>query len=142
MKLVDAVPAPTAVVRTRTTRAEFKPLIRALFDKVYSSGVKLRGHNVIVYRRGEGDALDMEVGVLLDAPVALAGELVAGETPGGRAITAVHCGPYERIGETYDAISAWAETQGVRLGGTFWEVYGDWNEDPAKLETQVYHGVA
>lgn len=123
-------------------KARFKALIRPMFDEVYSAGVKLSGHNVIVYRKHAGGALDLEVGVLLAAPVEPRGALVASATPAGRAATALHVGPYDRLGETYDALSAWVATGGLRLGDTFWEVYGDWHEDPAQLETRIFHLVA
>jgi effector-binding domain-containing protein len=139
--IIDAVAAATAVVRVRTNRDEFKSLIRGLFDRVYASGTALRGHNVIVYRVA-GEDLEMEVGVLLDTPVALRGELVPSATPSGRAATAVHIGPYDRIGETYDALIRWVEARGEKLGAGFWEVYGDWTDDPARLETRIYHLLA
>jgi effector-binding domain-containing protein len=144
-ELIDAVSAPTAVVRARTTWQAFRGLIRGMFDEVYGSGVALRGANVIVYRvvgdGRDGGALDMEVGVRLDAPVELRGALVASETPAGRAASAVHVGPYDRMGETYDALHAWVRARGLRLGDAFWEVYGDWAEDPEQLETWIYHRV-
>lgn len=140
-ELIDAVAAPTAVVRALTTRTEFKSLIRPLFDRVYASGVALRGHNVIVYRSSD-DAIEMEVGVLLDAPAELRGELVASATPAGRAARALHVGPYDRMGETYDALHRWVAARGEVLGGTFWEVYGDWTDDPKALQTTIYHLLA
>ena len=140
-ELVDAVAASTAVVRVQTTRHEFKSLIRPLFDRVYASGAALKGQNIIVYRLSS-DALEMEVGVRLDVPVALRGELVASATPSGRAATALHIGPYDRLGETYDAMNRWVAARGEKLGDTFWEVYGDWTDDPAELETRIYHLLA
>ena len=137
-QLIDAVSAATAVIRARTSWKEFKSLIGPLFGRVYAGGRKLPGHNVIVYRIA-GEVLEMEVGVLLDAPVELGGELVAGETPAGRAATALHVGPYDAMGTTYDALIHWVKAQGLRMGSAFWEVYGHWDEDPAKLETRIYH---
>jgi hypothetical protein len=32
---------------------------------------------------------------------------------------------------------AWCAARGHRLQGTRWEIYGDWADDPAVLETQV-----
>ena len=28
---------------------------------------------------------------------------------------------------------------GPRLAGVSWEVYGDWDDDPAKRRTDIYH---
>lgn len=117
-QLVDAVAEPTAVIRERTTWADFKGRIRPLFDRVYGSGTKLSGHNVIIYRIVDG-GLEMECGVLLASPTALRGELSAGTTPAGRAVTVVHVGPYDRMGEAYDALKPWIEERGGRLGSVF-----------------------
>ncbi len=29
--------------------------------------------------------------------------------------------------------------RGLELAGPRWEIYGDWREDPADLETEVYY---
>jgi hypothetical protein len=33
----------------------------------------------------------------------------------------------------------WCAEQGRPLAGPRWEIYGDWREDPAELETEVYY---
>ena len=57
---------------------------------------------------------------------------------GGDWAAAVHIGPYDRMGATYDAIAAWATQNGYRLAGMNMEVYGDWVSDPAKVETKLH----
>jgi hypothetical protein len=59
------------------------------------------------------------------------------ETPAGKLATALHVGPYERLGETHAAIHAWADANKMTFAGKSWEIYGDWSDDPAKLETRV-----
>ena len=39
-------------------------------------------------------------------------------------------------------MNRWVAAHGEKLGGTFWEVYGDWTDDPAELETRIYHLLA
>jgi len=36
----------------------------------------------------------------------------------------------------------WCRSQGHRLSGTRWEVYGHWTDDPSKLRTDVYYLLA
>ena len=42
------------------------------------------------------------------------------------------------MARTYDVLMAWADDGGHVFTGPSWEVYGDWDEDPAKLETEIF----
>ena len=53
-----------------------------------------------------------------------------------------HTGPYQRLGETYDAMATYARANGLDISGPFWEIYGHWNDDPAWLETEIFHLIA
>jgi effector-binding domain-containing protein len=59
------------------------------------------------------------------------------ETPSGKVATALHVGPYERLGDAHKAIHAWAAANKISFAGKSWEIYGDWTEDVAKLETRI-----
>jgi effector-binding domain-containing protein len=63
----------------------------------------------------------------------------ATETPGGEVATAVHVGPYDRLGDTHAALRDWANRNRRTFAGKSWEIYGDWNDDPGKLETTVVY---
>jgi hypothetical protein len=43
------------------------------------------------------------------------------------------------LAEAHRTIHEWSRENGRALAGTSWEIYGDWNEDPAKLETLVMY---
>ena len=65
---------------------------------------------------------------------------LAGMLPGGKAAVAVHRGPYDTIGETYEKITEYIKAQGYEHMGICWESYVD---DPQKtaterLKTEVY----
>jgi len=66
-----------------------------------------------------------------------AGEIVCTATPSGNVAMTVHVGGYDGLHRAHDAIRAWAAREARILGGTSWEIYGDWSDDPAKLETTV-----
>jgi hypothetical protein len=40
-------------------------------------------------------------------------------------------------GVVRDAIHDWAHANSRTLGGQSWEIYGDWSDDPSRLETRV-----
>jgi len=60
-------------------------------------------------------------------------------TPSGEAIMTVHRGSYERLAAAPTAVHDWCRKHGRRTGGFSWEIYGDWTNDPNKLETTVVY---
>ena len=86
--------------------------------------------------------MTVDFGVQVARPFTPEGEVALAETPAGKVASALHVGPYDRIGETHQAIQAWVTANQVKLAGKSWEVYGDWTDDPAKLETQIEYLLA
>ena len=68
-----------------------------------------------------------------------AGEVYAGETPGGEAAAAVHGGPYNRMNETHDAIRRWMVANRRESAGLSREIYGDPTPDPTDTETTIVY---
>jgi effector-binding domain-containing protein len=130
----------TAVIARSTTWAEYPKLWRQLLDQVYgflkTSDARQTGHNVMLYK---DDLPNVEVGVEVDRTFAPAGQVVSSALPTGRAAMAVHRGSYHRLGETHRAVIDWCAANGHEPAGPRWEVYGDWREDEAELETEVYY---
>ena len=56
----------------------------------------------------------------------------------GRAVHAVHAGPYANLHRTYAVLHTWCSQHALELTGESWEVYGDWTDDPSKLETGLF----
>jgi effector-binding domain-containing protein len=143
VRIVEATAGPLAVVRaSRIAPPELGATIMASLDKVYAllrgRGMGGLGHNVVVYRVGP-PPWDIEIGVQTPSPIAPEGEVVASETPAGRAATAVHWGAYDRLHETHQKIHVWCRANGFKLGAYNWELYGDWFDDPAKVRTDVFY---
>ena len=84
----------------------------------------------------------VDFGVQVTRPFAQSGEVFFTETPAGKIATALHTGSYERLGETHQAIQKWVASNSMVLAGQSWEIYGDWTDDPAKLETQIEYLLA
>jgi effector-binding domain-containing protein len=104
-------------------------------------GLHTDGHNVFLYHHPARRDLPMDVdfGVEVTRAFQSAGEVYATETPAGMAAVAVHVGPYDRMKETHDAIHAWREANHREFAGKSWEIYGDWSDDPSKLETTILY---
>jgi hypothetical protein len=86
-----------------------------------------------------GDQFDMEFGVQVAEGSELPpGDVSIGITPSGRALHTLHVGTYDKLGEAFDAVYAYAAHESIDVGTPGWEVYGDWTDDASRLETDVY----
>ena len=83
--------------------------------------------------------MNADFGVEVTREFAESGEVRPIRTPSGEAAVARHVGGYDGLAEAHSAIHEWSRESGRALGSTSWEIYGDWNEDPAKLETLVMY---
>jgi effector-binding domain-containing protein len=81
------------------------------------------------------DVPNVEVGVQVSGTFAPAGDVVASTLPGGLVATATHTGPIAKIGVTHHAVCEWSKSNGYRLAGRRWEIYGD--PDPATGDFDV-----
>jgi hypothetical protein len=120
--------------------------VKPNLDKVYAflaehPEVKKPGaHNILFYRRdiGASDGLiGIEFGVEVSHPFEGDGPVFATWVPPGRIATVTHVGPYDRLGEAHETIHQWRRMTAFEFADADWEIYGDWNDDPAKLETKV-----
>jgi effector-binding domain-containing protein len=132
-----------AAVRRRVTPVQVRTAFREPLDQVWAflrrhKGLRTDGHNVFIYRWIEGSPeLDAEFGVQVVRPFDGEGEVVCATTPAGRVAATVHTGPYDGLRQAWDEVLGWCAENGHALAGVSWEVYGDWVEDPAKLETRI-----
>jgi effector-binding domain-containing protein len=88
--------------------------------------------------REVGSALQVEVGVQVIRAFESSGAVVASTLPGGRVAMTTHHGPYDGLNLAYRALLDWCAAEGLQLTGTRWEIYGDWQENPSQLETEIY----
>ena len=153
-----ADPRPLAAIRATTTRQQLGQDIIALLNLVWPVLREQRvrtGHNVVVYYGGTAQELTVEVGVEAftdfvgrsSEPQGRTGGLEAsgrhGEirrtaTPSGEVATVAHYGEYSEMAGAYAALEGWCQDNGRRPAGVNWEVYGDWDDDPARRRTDVY----
>src|SRR5437868_14705788 len=133
-----------AVVRRRASSQQLSRVVPECCGLVWSAlrshGITGAGRHVAVYLDGQ---INLEVGVEMDGPFAGCGEVVASALPAGTVATAVHFGPYNRLGEAHRAIVDWCAKHGHALAGPNWEIYGHWvdawNSDRGGIRTDVYY---
>ena len=138
-RLLAAVGREVEVGRAREA---WRPALDQVWAFLRSQpGLRTDGHNIFVYQHParQGEPMHAEFGVEVTREFAGSGEVRLARTPGGEAAVLRHVGPYGGLAEAHAAIHVWAKEGGRALGHTSWEIYGDWNDDPAKLETQVLY---
>jgi AraC family transcriptional regulator len=142
----EQAPQPALFIRRQTAAGDLAAtlgeILPAVFAFAQQRGVPFAGPPFTRYVEVGRGLLTVEGGMPVAVPAAGEGEIVAGELPGGPAITAVHVGPYERLQETHAAIERWMAEHGVAAAGAPWETYlTDPAEvpDPAEWRTEVVY---
>ena len=137
-----AQPRVLAAISSTTTPQELGTDIVRFLDVVWpvlrEQGVRT-DHNVVVYRSGGGaGTLAVDVGVEVLSSFEDRGEVRHVLTPSGEVATTAHFGEYSDLGQAYAALQRWCADHSRSPARVNWEVYGDWEEDPAKRRTDVY----
>jgi effector-binding domain-containing protein len=140
---VVEVTAQRMVAAPATEQGDVGRVIMPLFDRVWAflgQSELRRGHNVVVYRSLQPAGFEIvEAGVqVYDEPAGLPDGLVESRTPAGKAARALHVGPYSGLAAAAGELARWCTDNGHTTTGLSWEVYGDWNDDESKLETEIY----
>ena len=134
-----------AVVRDRLPWSELGTKLLPLLDRVYvavrSGRVVQSGQNIFIYRDGRRDGVSVAVGVEIAEPFSPVDEVVCSETPAGEAAMTTHVGPYSGLGDAHAAVIRWCNEHARIRAGVWWEIYGDWEADPARLQTEVYYSL-
>jgi effector-binding domain-containing protein len=143
----QVVEQPIVAARQRTTFAAISREIRTLLNGPWAflkehpeehPGLWTDGHNVAVYR-DMADGGSIEVGVQVTRPFEGSDVVVCSATPGGTVASTIHYGPYSELGPAHEAVMNWCRQHGHETVMPFWEIYGDWEDDPTKLRTDVLY---
>jgi DNA gyrase inhibitor GyrI len=141
------IPRTVTMATIASAADEIPQLIGWLAERgVTPAGPPFLRYNVIDMER----ELQIEAGVPVAAAVAAGGRVESGELPGGRYVTAIHTGPYDRLVTAVSDLLNWAAGQGLTWDkqdspdGERWgcrlEAYPvnpAEQPDPAKWETEL-----
>jgi effector-binding domain-containing protein len=146
VRTTDASPQLIAAVRARVRRGGVAQAFGSSLDKVWAflrrhPGLRTDGHNLFLYEHGDAASpfLTVDFGVQVVAWFEQEGDVRCVQTPGGEIVTTVHRGPYDRLSAAHGAVHEWCRTNTRQIGGFSWEIYGDWTDDPERLETTIVY---
>ena len=132
-----------AAVRATVQQSEISRVWKPALDQVWEFLKKHAGldrqHNLFLYHHPEhrGEAMKIDFGVQVTRSFEPEGNVRCVETPSGEVATTLHVGPYEQLHAAHEALNAWCASHNRKIGSASWEIYGDWNNDPARLETTI-----
>lgn len=137
---------PLAAVRRRVRSGDVGRIWKPALDLVWEflrqrEGLRIDGHNCFLYHHpaNREAAMDVDFGVQVIRHFEDEGEVICQETPAGEVAMTMHIGSYAGIAAAHSAIHSWRTATGRAFGGCSWEIYGDWTDDEAKLETQIVY---
>lgn len=139
-RIIDLEPKSGAGIEVFARWPDVVLTIRKTFDRLYAAGALEpgHGHNFVLYSNETKEGGTLLVGVLDRQPGGADPDVKAAHTPGGRVITAPHIGDYAQMRSTYDVLHAEVKAKGMKRIWMSLEVYGDWDNDPAKVRTDLY----
>ena len=143
IKLLELPDQATLSMRT-TTSVENLP---QFFGTVYGSimqylgelGENPSGMPFAAYYNLDMQHLDVEAGFPVSHPIAAKGKIKASTIPGGKFISTLHVGPYDKVEPAYAALNDWAKQNGYEPSGVAYEYYlNDPNQNPpVEPETEI-----
>lgn len=144
-RVVERKAQPVASIRLKCKPDDVGATLSIVLPEVMAHlqavGARMAGAPFSRYHAFGPDEIDLEAGIPVQAAFAEKGRVKNGELPAGRAATAWHVGPYEKLGPAHEALAAWVAAQKLEAAGGPWEIY--WTDpgmvpDPQKWRTQLF----
>ena len=144
VKVEQLAPRLLAAVRRTAAPREIPTVFKPALDLVWAflgkhKGLRTDGHNVFLYHHVDRPqaGIPIDFGVEVSRRFEPEGEVHCVETPAGEAAVLVHRGAYRELPIAHAALHAWCSEHGRTVGAHSLEVYGDWSDDPRRLETTI-----
>jgi len=118
-----------AVKKENATMAEISMLatggLQKVFDFIAQQGAEIVGAPYLAYSNGNVDftQFDIELGIPINAEIAINGEFFMSKTCEGKAITATHKGPYQDIEIVYTALMGYLAENKLESTGVYYDYY-------------------
>lgn len=144
-QIVERTAQPVASIRTKVAAARIADELAILLPEVntylQSIGATPAGAPFVRYHAVTTTEVELEAGIPVRAAVPGKGRIQSAELPAGRAVTAWHIGPYDRLDAARAALEAHVTTARLRPRGAPWAVF--WTDpgmvpDSAKWRTQLF----
>jgi effector-binding domain-containing protein len=144
VKLQILPPRILAAVRRRVAIKDIPIAFKPALDSVWAflrknPGLRTDGHNIFLYHHETPEIMPIDFGVEVVRSLSGEGDVTCVTTPSGEAAVTVHRGPYSKLFDAHQALHQWCKANSRIIGAHSLEIYGDWSEDPEKLETTIQY---
>lgn len=144
IEVVELDAQPVLVMEAEFPPPEFGAQLARMFPLIHGyiagQGGQMAGMPFARYL-GMTDKFHIQAGIPVVEPLAGTDEIIGTELPAGRAATTLFLGPYDQVGEAWEALSAWCAGQGIEVNFGGWDVYENdpsTVSDPSELRTRIY----
>jgi effector-binding domain-containing protein len=125
-ELIERRAQPAAVVQIEAQVEDLPRLLGMAFEEttkaITLSGARFAGPPFARYLT-MAPRIKAEVGFPFAGNLVAYGRVYRTTLPGGRAVKAIHVGPYAALADTWEATAAWIRAQGLEIAATPWESY-------------------
>ena len=134
-------------VRTSTPVEKLPEVMGACYGEVIqylgSQNTQPVGPPFAIYYNMDMSNLDVAIGFPVAQALEGSGRVQAGKIPGGKAAVEMHIGPYDKIGEAYNRLSAFVKEKGLEMGACSYEFYlnDPGTTTPEELKTEIFFPV-
>jgi effector-binding domain-containing protein len=144
VKVQTLSPRILAAVRRRVAIRDIPTAFKPALDNVWAflgkhAGLRTDGHNIFLYHHESPGIMPVDFGVEVVRPFVGEGDVACVTTPAGEAAEVIHRGPYVKLAAAHQALHQWCAANGRTVGAHSLEIYGDWSDDPQKLETTIQY---
>lgn len=126
-EIVELEPQEAIAVRGDVPMAELSSFFARAFGEAAAAasaaGVQIVGPPFGYYAEMPSETVAVEAGFPVSGPAEVDGPAHRLVLPGGRAVQAVHVGPYDAMEQTYGRLQAWMAEQGIVPAVGMWESY-------------------
>jgi effector-binding domain-containing protein len=140
----ERIAAVRAKVPISGVAGAWKPALDQVWAFLKANDGLRPGHNLFLYHHppDRSAAMNIDFGVQVARLFEQTGIVQCVETPAGEVARTIHVGPYDRLVDAHNAIHAWCAVNKREIAQASWEIYGDWTDDPARLETTIKYLLA
>ena len=143
-EIVELEPQEAIAVRGDVAIADlpgfFERAFHAAAEAASACGIEIVGPPFGFYPEMPAETVAVEAGFPVSAPAEDHGHVHRIVLPGGRAVQAIHVGPYDTMEKTYDDLQSWMAEQGLHPAVGMWESYlsdPQVERDPANWQTRI-----
>ena len=142
-QLIDRPSQPVASIRTHAAVENLPQVLGQAYGAVAQYlgqiGQSPIGEPFTAYYNMDMQNLDLEIGFPVAKAIPGKDTIQPGEIPGGKAVTCMHKGPYDKMAEAYEAMDQWMKDNHVEPSGVCYEFYlnGPQQVSPEALETRI-----